>query len=140
MARADMVIPAARAFEAPHPDVAVDMQRIEEDDQAPMLLDGRIDVGHVRLPIDEATGWRQGGAHRGRPGRRTTAPACRPNTQPTKRTHPNAGYRVRGVDETLEHVGAGRGISVLARSASVFYSHPDHEMWQQASDAVSQHS
>jgi hypothetical protein len=32
---------------------------------------------------------------------------------------------VRGVDETLEHVGAGRGISFLARSATVFYSHPD---------------
>jgi DNA-binding transcriptional LysR family regulator len=29
------------------------------------------------------------------------------------------------VDETLEHVAAGRGISFLARSASVFYSHPD---------------
>jgi hypothetical protein len=29
------------------------------------------------------------------------------------------------VDETLEHVAAGRGISFLARSATVFYSHPD---------------
>ncbi|MFE6554257.1 hypothetical protein ACFVHS_38580, partial [Streptomyces sp. NPDC057746] len=33
---------------------------------------------------------------------------------------------LRGKDpETLEHVAAGRGISFLARSASVFYSHPD---------------
>ncbi|MEU9189710.1 LysR substrate-binding domain-containing protein, partial [Streptomyces sp. NPDC048484] len=48
------VIPAARAFEARHPDVVVDVQRIEGDDQAPMLLDGRIDVGYVRLPIDGA--------------------------------------------------------------------------------------
>ncbi|CAM5707232.1 LysR family transcriptional regulator substrate-binding protein [Streptomyces canus] len=48
-----------------------------------------------------------------------------PSTQPTRRPHPNAGYRVRGVDETLEHVAAGRGISFLARSASVFSSHPD---------------
>jgi DNA-binding transcriptional LysR family regulator len=32
---------------------------------------------------------------------------------------------VRGVDETLEHVAAGRGISFLARSATVFYTHPD---------------
>lgn len=46
-------------------------------------------------------------------------------TQPTRRPHPNAGYLVRGVDETLEHVAAGRGISFLARSATVFYSHPD---------------
>jgi DNA-binding transcriptional LysR family regulator len=47
------------------------------------------------------------------------------STQPTRRPHPNAGYVVRGVDETLEHVAAGRGISFLARSATVFYSHPD---------------
>jgi DNA-binding transcriptional LysR family regulator len=45
--------------------------------------------------------------------------------QPTKLPFRNAGYPVRGVDETLEHVAAGRGISFLARSASVFYSHPD---------------
>jgi DNA-binding transcriptional LysR family regulator len=47
------------------------------------------------------------------------------STQPTRRPHPNAGYLVRGVDETLEHVAAGRGISFLARSATLFYSHPD---------------
>jgi DNA-binding transcriptional LysR family regulator len=29
------------------------------------------------------------------------------------------------VDETLEHVAAGRGISFLARPAAVFYSHPE---------------
>ncbi|MGW1671240.1 hypothetical protein [Streptomyces sp. NPDC002324] len=29
------------------------------------------------------------------------------------------------MDETLEHVAAGRGISFLARSASVFSSHPN---------------
>jgi hypothetical protein len=29
------------------------------------------------------------------------------------------------VDETIEHVAAGRGISFLARSATVFYSHPE---------------
>ena len=47
------------------------------------------------------------------------------STQPTRRPHPDAGYLVRGVDETLEHVAAGRGISFLARSATVFYSRPD---------------
>ena len=47
------VIPATRAFEARHPDVVVDVERMEWDDQAPMLLDGRVDVGYVRLPIDE---------------------------------------------------------------------------------------
>ncbi|MET7752475.1 LysR substrate-binding domain-containing protein [Micromonospora sp. NPDC005367] len=139
------VTPAVRQFAIQHPDVLVDLRRIEGDDQAAMLLDGRIDVGYVRLPIDEA-------------GLRVTPLYTEPrvavlpashrfagkeqiteadlvgepllwhadtNTQPTKRPHPDAGYRVRGVDETLEHVAAGQGISFLARSATVFYSHPE---------------
>ncbi|MBW8797371.1 MAG: LysR family transcriptional regulator [Streptomyces sp.] len=199
------VIPAARAFEAQHPDVVVDVQRIESDDQAPMLLDGRIDVGYVRLPVDEAglrvtplyteprvavlpAGHRLAGQEEVTEADLAGEPLvwhADPSTQPTRRPHPNAGYQVRGVDETLEHVAAGRGISFLARSVTVFYSHPDviyvpipdlapeqvclavaasrisplvddfctaaqataqitaecgnHEMWQLASDAVSEH-
>ncbi|CAM5545273.1 LysR family transcriptional regulator [Streptomyces canus] len=139
------VIPAARAFEARHPDVVVDVQRIEGDDQAPMLLDGRIDVAYVRLPIDETglrvtplyteprvavlpAGHRLAGKEEVTEADLAGEPLLwqgDPSTQPTRRPHPNAGYRVRGVDETLEHVAAGRGISFLARSASVFSSHPD---------------
>ncbi|MEV6540943.1 LysR substrate-binding domain-containing protein [Streptomyces sp. NPDC051665] len=139
------VIPAARAFEARHPDVVVDVQRIEGDDQAPMLLDGRIDVAYVRLPIDEAglrvtplyseprvavlpAGHRLAGKEEVTEADLAGEPLvwhADPSTQPTMRPHPNAGYLVRGVDETLEHVAAGRGISFLARSATVFYSHPD---------------
>ncbi|MCX4580288.1 LysR substrate-binding domain-containing protein [Streptomyces sp. NBC_01571] len=139
------VTPAARAFEDRHPDVVVDVQRIEGDDQAAMLLDGRIDVGYVRLPIDEA-GLRVTplyteprvavlpAGHRFADKEEVTEADLAgeplvwqgdPSTQPTKRPLANAGYPVRGVDETLEHVAAGRGISFLARSASVFYSHPD---------------
>lgn len=139
------VIPAARAFEDRHPDVVVDVQRIEGDDQAAMLLDGRIDVGYVRLPIDEAglrvtplyteprvavlpAGHRLAGKEEVTEADlagETLVWHGDPSTQTTKRPLPNAGYPVRGVDETLEHVAAGRGISFLARSASVFYSHPD---------------
>ncbi|WP_030511386.1 LysR family transcriptional regulator [Microbispora rosea] len=139
------VTPAVRAFETRHPDVIVDVQRIEGDEQAAMLLDGRIDVGYVRLPIDEAglrviplyteprvavlpaDHWLAGKEQiteadlAGEP----LVWSADPSTQPTRRPHPNAGYQVRGVDETLEHVAAGRGISFLARSATVFYSHPD---------------
>ncbi|MEV8603814.1 LysR substrate-binding domain-containing protein [Streptomyces griseoviridis] len=139
------VTPAARMFEDRHPDVVVDVQRIEADDQAAMLLDGRIDVGYVRLPIDEA-GLRVTplyaeprvavlpAGHRFADKEEVTEADLAgeplvwhgdPSTQPTRRPHPDAGYPVRGVDETLEHVAAGRGISFLARSASVFYSHPD---------------
>jgi DNA-binding transcriptional LysR family regulator len=139
------VTPAARAFEDRHPDVVVDLQRMEADEQAAMLLDGRIDVGYVRLPIDEA-GLRVTplyteprvavlpAGHRFAGKEQVTEADLAgellvwhgdPSTQPTKRPLPDAGYPARGVDETLEHVGAGRGVSFLARSASVFYSHPD---------------
>ncbi|MGP3959497.1 LysR family transcriptional regulator [Nonomuraea sp. 3N208] len=135
---------AVREFAIRHPDVIVDVQRIESDDQAAMLLDGRIDVGYVRLPIDE-TGLRvtplypeprvavlpAGHRFAGKEQIIEADLAGEPllwhpdtSTQPTKRPHPNAGYLVRGVDETLEHVAAGRGISFLARSTAVFYSHP----------------
>src|ERR1700712_5731269 len=46
------VAPAVQQFATRHPDVVVDVQRIEGDDQATVLLDGRIDIGYVRLPID----------------------------------------------------------------------------------------
>jgi DNA-binding transcriptional LysR family regulator len=139
------VTPAVQLFADRHPDVLVDMQRIEGDDQATMLLDGRIDVGYVRLPIDEAglrvtplyteprvavlpAGHRLAGKEQITEADLAGEPLVwhgDPSTQPTRHPHPNAGYLARGVDETLEHVAAGRGISFLARSATVFYSHPD---------------
>ncbi|WP_280276551.1 LysR family substrate-binding domain-containing protein [Nocardia wallacei] len=139
------VIPAARAFEARNPDVVVDVQRMEWDDQALMLLDGRADVGYVRLPVDEA------GLHltplyteplmvalpadHRLAGKEELAEAdldgepviwhADPSTQPTRRPHPDSGLRARGVEEKLEHVAAGRGVSFVGRSETVFYSRPD---------------
>ena len=122
----------------------MDVQRIEWDEQAPMLLDGRIDIGYLRPPVDEAgprvtplyteprvavlpAGHRLAGKAQVTEADLAGEPLVwhpDTSTQPTRRPHPNAGYVVRGVDETLEHVAAGRGISFLARSATVFYSHP----------------
>ncbi|MHA3703843.1 LysR family transcriptional regulator [Jatrophihabitans sp. YIM 134969] len=138
------VAPAVNLFAARHPDVPVDVQRIEGDDQADLLLDGRIDVAYVRLPI-AAPGLRVASLYReprvavlprghrlaGKEeigeadldGEALIWPADTP--QPTSRPHPDAGYRVRGVDETLEHVAAGRGISFLPRSTRVFHAHPE---------------
>lgn len=139
------VIPAARAFGVHHPDVVVDVQRMEWDDQARMLLDGRVDVGFVRLPIDE-TGLRLTplyteplmvalpADHRLAGKEEVTEDdlAGEPlvwhadaSTHPTRRPHPDSGLRARGVDEKLEHVAAGRGISFVGRSETVFYSRPD---------------
>ena len=139
------VAPAVQEFAHRHPDVIVDVQRIEADEQAALLLDGRIDVGYVRLPVDEVglrvvplfteprvavlpAGHRLAGKEEVTEADLAGEPLLwqgDTNTQPTRRPHPNAGYQVRGVDETLEHVAAGRGISFLARSATVFYTHPD---------------
>ena len=139
------VAPAIQQFAILHPDVIVDVQRIEGDDQAAQLLDGRIDIGYVRLPIDETglrvipvyteprvavlpTGHRLAGKEQITEADLAGEPLLwdsDSSTQPTRRPHPNAGYLVRGVDETLEHVAAGRGISFLARSATVFYSYPN---------------
>ncbi|MGW6276173.1 LysR family transcriptional regulator [Kribbella sp. NPDC055071] len=139
------VIPAARAFEARHPDVVVDVQRMEWDDQALMLLDGRVDVGYVRLPIDETglrltplfteplmvvlpAGHRLAGKEEVTEADLAGEPLvwhADASTQPTTRPHPDSGLRARGVEEKLEHVAAGRGISFVGRSETVFYSRPD---------------
>lgn len=139
------VIPAAREFGGRHPDVVVDVQRMEWDDQVPMLLDGRVDVGFVRLPVDE-TGLRLTPlyteplmvalpADHPLAGKEEVTEAdlagepliwhADPSTRPTRRPLPDSGLRVRGVEEKLEHVAAGRGISFVGRSETVFYSRPD---------------
>jgi DNA-binding transcriptional LysR family regulator len=140
-----VVTHAVRAFGTMHPDVIVDVQRLEWDDQAAMLLDGRVDVGYVRLPIDETglrvmplfteprvlvlpAGHRLAGKEQVTEADLADEPLVwnvDPHTQPTRRPHPTSGHFVRGVEEKLEHVAAGRGISFLPRSATAFYSRPD---------------
>lgn len=138
------VAPAVNLFAARRPDVPVDVQRIDGDDQAALLLDGRVDAAYVRRPIAES-GLRVvplyseprvavlPRSHRlsGKEdvteddlwGEPVVWPADVP--QPTRRPHPDSGYVVRGVDETLEHVASGRGISFLPRSTTVFHTHPE---------------
>ncbi len=140
-----VVTQAVRAFDAVHPDVIVDVQRMEWDDQATVLLDGRVDVGYVRLPIDEAglrvmplfteprvvvlpADHRLAGKDQVTEADLADEPLIwhvDPHTQPTRQRHPTSGHFVRGVEEKLEHVAAGRGISFLPRSATAFYSRPD---------------
>jgi DNA-binding transcriptional LysR family regulator len=110
-----------------------------------MLLDGRVDVGYVRLPIDESglrvtplyteplmvvlpAGHRLAGKEEVTEADLAGEPLvwhADPSTQPTRRPHSDSGLRVRGVEEKLEHVAAGRGISFVGRSETVFYSRPD---------------
>ena len=88
----------------------------------PTLMLGRTRVGGSR----PATGWQ---AKKNSP--RPTWSANRCSGTPTRarsRQAPAPQRRVPGSRrgrKTLEHVAAGRGISFLARSATVFYTHPD---------------
>jgi len=140
-----VVTPAVRVLARHRPDVGVRLLRTSWHDQVAVLHDGRVDVGIVRLPVDARgltvrplftepravvvpAGHRLAGKEQiteaDVAGEPLVWPAD-PATQPTRRPHPDSGYVVRGVDETLEHVAAGRGISYLARSATVFHAHPE---------------
>jgi DNA-binding transcriptional LysR family regulator len=128
--------PAVKAFAAEHPDVAVDVQRLEWDDQEDALLGGRVDVAYVRRPI----------AGRGL----TLVPLYKePRLVALPHDHPLAGATalrerdleyerhlrylqpaagatpLRSVEEKLEHVAAGRGVILLPLSATRYYSRPD---------------
>ena len=140
-----VVTPAVQLFAAEYPDVAVQVLKVEWDDQAEVLLDGRADIVFARRPIEER-------GLRVKPLFTEPRMAVLPinhrlagkesiteddvvgepiiwhpngNMLPTRRRHTPANLLVRSVEEKLEHVAAGRGISLLPRSAPVYYSRPD---------------
>ncbi|MER7665774.1 LysR substrate-binding domain-containing protein [Streptomyces sp. NPDC096193] len=146
------VTSAVVALASRHPDVDVRLLRTSWDDQVAVLLDGRADVGVVRLPIDTRglkvrhlfqeprvvmlpTAHRLAGGTSvtledlsgehllqdpdAVPGWREVAlemrdPQGRPALPP-----------IRHVEEKLELVAAGAGISVLPLSTACFYTRPD---------------
>jgi DNA-binding transcriptional LysR family regulator len=128
--------PAVKAFRREHPDVDVDVQRLEWDDQEEALLGGRVDVAYVRRPI----------AARGltliplyTEPRLVALPDDHPLAAAPSLTErdldgephlrylqPAAGSTpLRSVEEKLEHVAAGRGVILLPQSATRYYSRPD---------------
>ncbi|MGW4755006.1 LysR family transcriptional regulator [Streptomyces chartreusis] len=145
------VTPAMIAFTALHPDVNVRLLRTTWEDQVAVLLDGRADVGIVRLPID-----RQGLevhplfqeprvvmvpiGHRLADRRSVTVEDLAaehllqdPNAVPEWRDvalELQSGERpevpvIHQVEEKLELVAAGAGICVLPLSTANFYTQPD---------------
>ena len=120
-----------------HPDLVVDVKRLEWDDQEQNLLSGSVDVAYVRRPIDDR-------------GLRLIPLFEEPRLAALPRSHRLAdagelldrdleaerhlryleppapgGTPIRSVEEKLEHVATGRGIILLPRSATQHYTRPD---------------
>ncbi|MGW1346658.1 LysR family transcriptional regulator [Kribbella sp. NPDC002412] len=145
------VTPAVRAFAAVHPDVEVEVIRTTWDDQVDVLHDGRVDVSIVRLPIpqeglsirplfEEPRVAMVPADHRlaGKPAidiadladeHLLQAPDAVPEWRDIAselRTGTARPVPVqRSVEEKLEHVAAGSGVSILPLSVATFYHRPD---------------
>jgi DNA-binding transcriptional LysR family regulator len=131
-----LTTPAVRAFSAEHPDVAVEVQRLEWDDQEDAILSGRVDVAFVRRPLG-------GRALSLTPlyaePRLVALPAGHPlAAEATLSTEDLAGephlrylqtvagsVPLRSIEEKLERVAAGHGVILLPESATRHYTRPD---------------
>jgi DNA-binding transcriptional LysR family regulator len=129
--------PAIAALGELHPDLVVDVKRLEWDDQEVNLLGGDLDIAYVRQPITER-GLRLIALYHERrlvALRRDHALAeaeevwesdiaDEPHLRYLQPPRPG-GTPVRSVEEKLEHVAAGHGIIVLPLSATRHYTRPD---------------
>ncbi|MEW2517269.1 LysR family transcriptional regulator [Actinacidiphila alni] len=138
------VTDAVRDFTAAHPAVTVEVRRVEWDDQAEALLDGRVDVAYVRLPV-LADGLaltplysepRMAALPAGHPLAAKDVLTSAELARQTEILHlcvnpdPNPGgprpvSAIRTVEEKLEYVAAGRGVCYLPRSATDLYRRAD---------------
>ncbi len=145
------VTPAVRAFAAAHPDLEVEVIRTTWDDQVDVLHDGRADVSIVRLPIDQAGLSLRPlfeeprvamlpSDHRlaGKPMIEITdladehllqnpdaVPEWRDIAVELRLGRPKPVTAYRSVEEKLEHVAAGRGVSIIPLSVASYYQRPD---------------
>jgi DNA-binding transcriptional LysR family regulator len=141
-----------RALASRHPEVEFQVLRTTWLDQVDVLHDGRVDIGYVRMPID-TTGLHteylfseprlaavpadHGLALRGDIRLAELAgetmlqhPAGIPEWQTMIAGRPDqapnlAAMNFRSVEEKLEAVAAGRGVSVLPESTARYYRRPD---------------
>ncbi|WP_329458711.1 LysR family transcriptional regulator [Streptomyces sp. NBC_01497] len=144
------VTSAVRALTARHPDLTVDVMRTYWGEQAQVVLDGRVDVCFVRVPVD-----RRGlrlhplfeeprvavlpAGHRlaGKPSVGIADLAGEyllqdPDAVPEWRDLPGRGDvpsrsrpRAATVEEKLEYVAAREGLVILPLSAAAFYTRED---------------
>jgi len=145
------VTEAVRAFGATHPDIDVELIRTTLNDQVDVLHDGRADVSIVRLPIDQAGLTVRPlfeeprvamlpSDHRlaGKPVIDITdladehllqdpdaVPEWRDIARELRTRTAKPIPMMRSVEEKLEHVATGRGISIIPLSVATFYQRSD---------------
>ena len=145
------VTPAVRAFATAHPEVEVEVVRTTWDDQVDVLHDGRVDVSIVRLPIDQAglslrplfeeprvamvpSGHRLAGkpliditdlADEHLLQNPDAVPEWRDIALELRTRTAKPVPVVHSVEEKLEHVATGRGVSIIPLSVATFYQRPD---------------
>jgi DNA-binding transcriptional LysR family regulator len=141
-----------RALSDAHPELSVEVLRTGWDDQVVVLLDGRADVGYIRLPaeqrglcveplFDEERFVILPAGH-GLAGKDEVSiadladehllqdleavPEWRDIATELRNRQSQREYpRLRTVEEKLEHVAGGRGIVILPASTAAFYRRPD---------------
>lgn len=147
-----IVTGAVRELSRRHPDLTVEVVRTCWDEQTEAILDGRVDIGYVRMPVDT-----RGLATRGLlaeprvvvlpadhpyAGKPVLAiadlagehllqdPAAVPEWRDIAKELAEPGRRpavpvFRSVEEKLESVAAGRGVVVLPLSTATYYTRAD---------------
>jgi DNA-binding transcriptional LysR family regulator len=145
------VTEAVRAFGAAHSGVEVELVRTTWDDQVDVLRDGRVDVSIVRLPIDQAgltvrplfeeprvatlpAGHRLAGkpvidindlADEHLLQDPDAVPEWRDIAVELRTGTARPIPVLRSVEEKLEHVAAGHGVSIVPQSVATFYQRHD---------------
>lgn len=147
-----IVTPAVRELRERHPELTVEVVRTTWDDQTAAIHEGRVDIGYVRLPIDQR-------------GLKVEPLTSEPRVAALPSAHPLAGKDAitiadladehllqdpdavpewrdiatelrrpgrrrpapvfHAVEEKLEHVAMGHGVVVLPLSVATFYTRPD---------------
>jgi DNA-binding transcriptional LysR family regulator len=147
-----IVTPAVQALRQRHPELTVEVMRTTWDDQTEVIHDGRVDIGYVRLPIDQRglhvrpllaeprvavlpTGHRLAGKDVvDIPDLADEHLLQDPDAVPewrdiaTELRRPGGrrpGPVFHSVEEKLEHVAQGHGVIVLPLSVVTFYTRPD---------------
>ncbi|MEV4312607.1 LysR substrate-binding domain-containing protein [Actinocrispum sp. NPDC049592] len=146
-----IVTGAVRALEARHPGLRVEVVRTSWADQTEVIHDGRVDVSHVRLPIDQRglqvrpllteprvvvlpAGHRLAGKDTVRIADLAAEHLLQdPDAVPEWRdiaVELRDGSRepvpyIANVEEKLERVAAGHGVVILPLSTATFYTRPD---------------